>query len=93
MAITGKKIVKEQQIIPASEVDEKACDICGMDATWRTPCMICKKDLCAEHLIDVNGTSDGRYLSMVIDSSDRQERFSGIYCRQCLIAEINKRFK
>ena len=75
----------EEQIIPAHEVEEKVCDICGADATGRAHCDICKKDLCPDHQIDVWRIYSGRYR--------REEEFHGFYCKECLIAEIKKRFK
>lgn len=82
MAIVGK-IMTEEVIIPAREKDRRICDICGADATDRVPCMRCKKDICDDHFFDVYRMAWGHYRP--------EEELSGIYCKECLIAEINKR--
>lgn len=83
MVIIGKKI-RPAEIIPERETDEKACDICGGDATDRTPCDRCKKDLCRRHQIDVLRVQSAKY--------KQGDELSGIYCKSCLIAEIKKRY-
>ena len=83
MAITGKRIMPEQ-IIHASEKDEKVCDICGADATDRSPCQKCKKDLCSKHQLDVYRVQTAEY--------QVGKELSGLFCKECLIAEINERY-
>ena len=83
MATIGK-VVRPEEIIPAMEIDQTICDICGEDASGKTPCTICKKDLCSKHQIDVQRIMSGTY-DLVLD-------ISGVFCRECLIAEIKKRF-
>ncbi len=83
MAITGKRVI-EEIIIPAREVIEKVCDICGADATEKTTCRRCKRDLCADHQIEANRLVSGQYIE--------NKELTGIYCKECLIAEITERF-
>ena len=83
MAIVGKRRV-EEQIIPARDIDERTCDICGEDATTRTSCKACERDLCGRHQIDILRVQSGEYRA--------GEEWYGIYCKECLIAEINKRY-
>ena len=76
----------ETEVIPESRREKqiKTCDICGGDATDRTQCRVCKKDLCADHQIDVlSGLRDGNYA---------KEFPSGIYCKQCLLGGVTKFF-
>lgn len=82
MAIIGKRKIPEQ-IIPAREMDEKICDICGADGTGRTPCQRCGKDLCSSHQLDV---------LIQLANFKLGEEWAGIFCKECLIAEINERY-
>lgn len=77
----------ETDIIPEQRRERyiKACDICGNDATDRTSCRICGKDLCSKHQIDVTGSiKRGDYMGTEI--------MENIYCKQCLLKEIEKIF-
>lgn len=60
------------------EIDTLICDICGLEATGRSPCRICKRDLCGTHQLDFHGI--GYY---------PQEKVpTGIYCSECLVKRI-----
>jgi len=78
MAVIRKE--KETRIIEREKAI-RICDICGEDATDRVPCCICHKDLCPKHQIDVSGIRR-------IDNPGIE--FFGIYCKDCLIKEIER---
>ncbi len=70
-------------------IEIKVCDICGADATDRTPCRICKRDICANHQRDMMELRQVLYPSVVIktgnyDHKDDKTIESGIYCTACL---------
>jgi len=61
----------------------KKCDICGKDASGRSPCRVCYKDLCRDHQIEVNSIS-------TIQNGNQKELFSGVYCKECLLKLIQE---
>ncbi len=68
--ITGFK----KEIVPAREyeIETRICDICGEDATQRSPCDVCKKDLCSRHQIDVQrNIQDALYIYSITDPPGR----------------------
>jgi len=74
---------RETQTIEREKII-RICDICGEDATDRASCNICHKDLCSKHQIDVSGMRRGDYRGTEI--------LGNIYCKECLIKEIQQVF-
>ncbi len=76
------------RLIKGMEIDVLVCDKCGADATNRTPCDICKKDLCSKHQIDtIYDISSGVY-----SHDPKYDVKRGLYCRECLIQAILETF-
>jgi len=81
---TGRmKITNPERVIPPEESEETRCDICGEDSTDRSPCRVCKKDLCARHQ---------RYLAGDIFNGtfDKKLVESGVRCLDCLVDTLRK---
>lgn len=69
------------------EVETKVCDICNADASERTPCIVCKKDLCSLHQLYITrDTSD----FMARDDDTKMILYvqAGSYCKDCLIEAL-----
>ena len=84
MALKGTRIEKEY--VREREIKIRTCDICGEDATERTPCTLCKRDLCQDHQIDVREITSAYYWKR----EDLQIR--GVHCKECLLKLINEKF-
>ncbi len=81
---TGKVVVEVIPAVPAyeSRCEERMCDICGENATGRTPCSICRRDLCSEHQLDVQGRiHTGEY-------KETNAIQGHLFCEDCLIKAI-----
>ncbi len=96
MAVRGTRI----ETIPGREIEVtiKSCDICGMDATGRSGCARCEKDLCGKHqLLIISGIRNGvnSYTIVSFQEDDKKEFrvISGAtWCKECLIKAIGEIF-
>ena len=82
MAKTGKTRT-ESYPARSYEIDVLVCDIpgCGGDATNRTPCSQCRRDLCYRHQLEAD---------ICVGRNHFDKAISNIYCKFCLIQEIEK---
>lgn len=88
MAVIGRT-EETTRIVVDPPHDIKICDICSEDATGRTPCRVCKKDLCSTHQLQLRSDLENADW----DRPEREALPGGIYCSPCLIEKIKETFK